>query len=244
MTRTHTPNNKHHESAPWVRFALVVMLGMAALMGDVLTLEAIRTSAVAMAYAACLVLMLAATFASLGRSSRKRPTPDGLQPRPEPAWHIHRTFTDPLFQGPAAFCIFVLGLDLVSDLRAEPPTSQQAVWFLVAITLVAVVLLLEPVWKARQAAGVARLSHGQLQSEPPRRESAADPWFSIPQLAVGFVVFTRLGVRQIEEDPTSVATWVFFLLAPVAGAFTAVSGALRRRRRARGEQTPSPLATP
>ena len=116
-----TPNNKHHESAPWTRFALVVVLGMAAFMGGVLTLEAIRTSAVAMAYAACLVLMLAATFASLGRSSRKRQTPDGLQPRPKPAWHVHRTFTDPLFQGPAAFCVFVLALDLVSDLRAEPP---------------------------------------------------------------------------------------------------------------------------
>ncbi len=60
-----TPNNKHHESAPWARFALVVLLGMAAFMGGVLTLEAIRTSAVAMAYAACLVLMLAATWVFL-----------------------------------------------------------------------------------------------------------------------------------------------------------------------------------
>ena len=60
-----TPNNKHHESAPWARFALVVLLGMAAFMGGVLTLEAIRTSAVAMAYAACLLLMLSATWVFL-----------------------------------------------------------------------------------------------------------------------------------------------------------------------------------
>ncbi len=230
MTRTHTPNNKHHESAPWVRFALVVMLGMAALMGDVLTLEAIRTSAVAMAYAACLVLMLAATFASLGRTSKKPQTPDGLQPRPEPAWHVHHTFTDPLFQGPAAFCVFVLAFDLVSDIRAEPPTSLQAAWFLVAMTLLALVLLLEPVWEARQPAGAGRLSDGQLRSEPPRREAAADPWFSIPHVAVGFVVFTRLGVRQIEEDPTSVATWVFLVILPLIGALAALSTVRRRRR--------------
>ncbi len=70
--------NEHHESAPWTRFALVVLLGMAALMGDVLTLEAIRTSAAAMAYAACLVLMLAATFASLGLSSEKPKSADGF----------------------------------------------------------------------------------------------------------------------------------------------------------------------
>lgn len=229
-----TASNHHHDSAPWARFVLVVALAATALFANVLTLETIGTSIVAMLYALCLVLMLAAGFRSVAGSSPGGKMPGSPQPRPEPAWEVHTTFTDPLFQGPAVFCVFVLALDLVSDLRAEPPTSQQALGFLIAMSFLAVVLLLEPLWRARHEADTSGRSPGQIQAEPHRKEATADPWFSIPHVALGFIIFTRLGVLQIEEDPTSVATWALLLIPPGLGAYTALSGALRRPRRARG----------
>lgn len=232
-----TSNSRHHESGPWVRFALIVLLAAMAYFDDVLTLETLRTSAVAMVYAASLGLMLAASLRSLGEARRDGQPSGSFQPRPEPAWEVHNAFTDPLFQGPAVFCVFVLALDLVSDLKAQPPTSIQAMWFLVTMSFLAVVLLLEPFWKAGEKAGASRLAYGQLQAAPPRQEKAADPWFSIPHVGLGFVIFTRLGVLQIEENPTSVATWALLLAVPAVGAFTAVSSALQRQRRVRSQDT-------
>lgn len=216
------------ESGPRAKLSLVALLLIAGFSSGVLTPGTIRTSAVAMAYLAGLVLMVASIVISLGRTWGNRKAPGEPAARPEPAWHVYRTFTDPLFQGPAVFCVFVLVLDLVTDLVAEPPQSAAGVWLLWTVATAAVLALLLAISSPQQSGNRASRSYPRLSA---RREHGAeqtfvDPWFSIPGGIAMLVVLLRGAVELVEEYPSSAFPWLFVFAAVVAGA-AAATGLVR-----------------
>jgi hypothetical protein len=211
-------------SDPKAKLALVALLLFAGFGSSVLTLEAIRTSTLATAYLAALALMVASTAISLGRSRRPSETSGEPEPRPEPPWHVHRTFTDPLFQGPAVFCAFVLVVDLLANLAAEPPRSPAGVWLLwTAATATVLVLLLAISRPQRRLLGPTP-RHRPQPSTPIMSDAvktSSDPWFSIPGGLAALVVVLGQVLELVEEHPSSAFPWLFVLAALVVGAAAA-----------------------
>lgn len=213
-------------SDPKAKLALVALLLFAGFGSSVLTLETIRTSALAAAYLAALALMVASTAISPGRSRRPSETSGEPEPRPEPPWHVHRTFTDPLFQGPAVFCVFVLVVDLVAKLAAEPPLSTAGLWLLwTAATATVLVLLVAISRPQRRLLGASARLRPQLSAPtmPDPKKTLSDPWFSIPGGLATLVVVLGQILELVEEYPSSAFPWLFVFAAVVAGAAAAAS---------------------
>lgn len=222
------PPEKRDESGPPAKLSLVALLLVAGFSSDVLTPETIRTSAVAMAYLAGLVLMAASIAISLGRTWGNRKARGEPEARPEPAWHVYRTFTDPLFQGPAVFCVFVLVLDLVTDLAAEPPQSAAGGWLLWTAATAAVLVLFLAISRPQQDGNRTSPSYPRLsaRSEHGAERPFVDPWFSIPGGIAMLVVVLGQAVELVEEYPSSAFPWLFVFAAVVAGA-AAATGLVR-----------------
>ena len=124
---------KYDESKPSARLLLISGLFFVGQDTGLLGIEALRTSTVAMLYAAALSTALLATLMFLWRESRKAPTPSEPTPVSDPFWDQPRQFTDPWYQVPALFCVTVLGCQFALDLIAEPPATVRAAWFLVSL---------------------------------------------------------------------------------------------------------------
>ena len=213
-------------SDPKAKLALVALLVFAGFSSGPLTLETIRTSAVATAYLTALALMVASTVISFGRIQRPSGTPGEPEPRPEPPWQVHRTFTDPLFQGPAVFCVLVLVVDLVAKLAAEPPRSTAGVWLLwTAATATVLVLLVAISRPQRRLLGATARLRPQLSAPtmPDPKKTLSDPWFSIPGGLATLVVVLGQALELVEEYPSSAFPWLFVFAAMVVGAAATAS---------------------
>lgn len=224
-------------SDPKAKLALVALLLFAGFGSGQLAPETIRTSAVAAAYLAALALMVASTVISFGRTRRPSGTPGEPEPRPEPSWHVHRTFTDPLFQGPAVFCVFVLVVDLVAKLTAEPPRSTAGVWLLWTAATATVLVLLVAISRPRRRLLEATARRRPQLSAPtmsdPKR-TFSDPWFSIPGGLAALVVVLGQILELVEEYPSSAFPWLLVFAAVVVGAAAATDlarGFMRRELR-------------
>ena len=120
---------KYDESKPSARLLLISGLFFVGRDTDLLGIEALRTSTVAMLYAAALSTALLATLMFLWRESRKAPTPSEPTPVSDPFWDQPRQFTDPWYQVPALFCVTVLGCQFAprSDRRTARNGSGRVV---------------------------------------------------------------------------------------------------------------------
>ncbi len=124
---------KYDESKPGPR--LIVLMGLVTTGGNagLLSIEALRTSPVSMVYAVALATAAVATLVALRRGRPSDTSPEAEMPRTGPVWHESTLFTDPWYQVPAVFCVFILFSRFVLDLVAEPPMTDRAVWFLAAL---------------------------------------------------------------------------------------------------------------
>lgn len=220
------------------RALLILMLFTAGVGPDGL-LEDIRTSILAMSYAACLVLMVAATLRSLGRQRATRPLAAEPDPTQALDWHTHRTFTDPLFQVPAVFCVILFAIDLIAELIAEPPESEAAMWFLAVIAGLTFAAVGGAIWSTSQrdevgtAESVAEL-HDEQGTEPRSTHALRDPWFAVPAAAAPFLVLVRRILKDIEEgQPWKLLSPVVIGVLVVVVAMIAFSAVRERRKRAR-----------
>lgn len=188
-----------------------------------LSFEALRTSPVSMAYAVSLATAAGATlWPLLSDLKRDRAAEEGA-PRTGPVWHQSTLFTAPWYQVPAVFCVFILCSRFVLDLMAEPPVTDQAVWFLAAlgIGVLAVVFGVTRTADSRKRSGKENAAEETLpgEAESPVEATLRDPWFSVPASSIGLLHIARSGLKEIEEEPDSLlaTTW---LLMPV-GVFVA-----------------------
>jgi len=164
-------------------------------------------------------------------------------------WHEARLFTDPWYQIPAIYCVFVLLCQFVIDLMAKPPASAQAVWFLICVAAMSVVV---PIGASRRVS--LERTHLEASSEEEQNPAPAavsafrDPWFVVPGAVLGAVEMARFGLESIEADPTSGdATW--WLLAPLltmafAAAMPLVDQYRRRRKDVTATGSPRTPTTP
>ena len=232
---------KYDESKPGPR--LIVLMGLLITGGDtgLLSIDALRTSPLSMVYAVALATAAVATLVALRRGARNDTSPEAEAPRTGPVWHESTVFTDPWYQVPAIFCVFILLSRFVLDLVAEPPRTDQAVWFLAGLgiaTLASAFGLIGPTASKRRP-----------KDEPTNPEEAAtsgeeesavgaalrDPWFSVPAGSIGILHVARAGLETIEEDPGSLSATVW-LLMPVVGLIAGlVSTAVSRTRQRRKE---------
>ena len=126
---------KYDQSKLSVRVAILIGLVTFQVADGLLSPEALRTSPLAQSYAVALAVMglgvlVFALQKLLGYLSEPVPI---AEPRTGPVWHEARLFTDPWYQIPAIYCVFVLLCQFVIDLMAKPPASAQAVWFLICV---------------------------------------------------------------------------------------------------------------
>ena len=229
---------KYDESKLSARVAILTGLVTFQLADGLLSPEALRTSPLAQSYAVALAVMglgvLVFALQKL-RSYLSEPAPVA-KPRTGPVWHEARLFTDPWYQIPAVYCVFVLLCQLVIDLAANPPASVQAVLFLVCVAAMSVVV---PVSASKRVS--LERTHLEASSEKegdpaPRAASVfRDPWFVVPGAVLGAVEMARFGLEAIEADPASGdATW--WLLAPLLTmAFAAAMPLVDQYRRRRKE---------
>lgn len=220
------------------RVLLILMLFTAGA-GPGAPLENIRTSVLAMSYAACLVLMVVATLRFMGLQWATRPPAAEPDPTPAPDWHAHHTFTDPLFQVPAVLCVILFAIDLTAELIAEPPQSEAAMWFLAVTAGLAFAAVGGAIWGAsqRDEAGttesVAKL-HDEQRTEPRSTQALRDPWFAVPAVAAPFLILVRHILEDIEEgQPWELLSPIVIGALVVAVALIAFSAVRERRKRAR-----------
>ena len=238
-----TENKKpYDESRPGPRILVLFGLLVTGSETELLSIEALRTSPLSMLYAVALATAAIATLVALRRGPRSGALPGTEAPQTGPVWHESKWFTDPWYQVPAIFCVFVLLSQFFLDLFAGPPMTDQAVWFLVGLGLglLAVAFGLigarskrrpgnEPVSPAGE--GAPPSDQGSIVGDALR-----DPWFSVPAGSMAFLHLAQGGLEAIEEDPESpLAT--LWLLMPVAGlivglATTAVSRTRQERKEA------------
>lgn len=239
---------KYDESKLSARVAILMGLVTFQLADGLLSLEALRTSPLAQSYAVALAVMglgvLVFALQKL-RGYLSEPTPIA-EPRTGPVWHEARLFTDPWYQIPAIYCVFVLLCQLVIDLAANPPASVQAVWFLICVAAMSVVV---PVSASRRVSLERTHLEGSSEEEEgdaaPKPASAfRDPWFVVPGAVLGAVEMARFGLEAIEADPASGdATW--WLLAPLLTmAFAAAMPLVDQYRRRRKETAETDALTP
>ena len=206
-----------------------------------MSIEALRTSPVSIAYAVALATAAVATLVFLLRAIHSEPAGAEGAPPTGPVWHESTVFTDPWHQVPAIFCVFILFSQFVLDLVAEPPATDRAVWFLAALGIATLAMafgLTGGAASKKRAEGDDADSADEAQQagepESPVEATLRDPWFSVPATSIFFLHFARDGLNQIEEVPESLMTTVTLLMPVavlVAGLVTlAVSRARRRRR--------------
>ena len=230
------------ESKPGPRF--VVLMGLLVTGGDtgLLSIEALRTSPVSVVYAVALATSAVATLVALRRGSRRDTSPEAEGPRTGPVWHESTLFTDPWYQVPAMFCVFILFSRFALELVAEPPTTDRAVWFLatLGIAILAVAFGLVGATNSRKSSKneeAIQVGEAPKSGEEGSAVGAAlrDPWFSVPAGSIAFLHLARDGLEKIEEDPDSLWATVW-LLVPVAGLIAGlVSSAVSRTRQKRKE---------
>ena len=192
-----------------------------------------------MSYAACLVLMVVATLRSMGLQWVIRSPAAEPDATPATDWHAHQTFTDPLFQVPAIFCVILYAIDLTADLVAEPPESEVAMWFLAVAAGLAFAAVSGAIWRASRpdeaesAEPVTELHEGH-RAEPRSTPALRDPWFAVPAAAAPFLLLIRPVLRDFEEGPPYVVfTPVAIGALVVAVATIAITAIHNRRKRAR-----------
>ena len=238
------------ESKPGPRF--LVLMGLVTTGGNagLLSIEALRTSPVSMVYAVALATAAVATLVALRRGAPSATSPEAETPRTGPVWHESTLFTDPWYQVPAVFCVFILFSRFVLDLVAEPPMTDRAVWFLAALGI-AILAMASGLIGATDSKKRPKNEEGSPPGEAAssgEEESAVgaalrDPWFSVPAGAIAFLHFARDGLEKIEEDPDSPWATVW-LLMPVAGLILGlVTTAVSRARQGR-KQEPTALPEP
>ena len=128
-----TKEKRLDESKPGPRFLVLMGLLFAGDDTGLLSIEALRTSPVSMVYAVALATAAVATLVALRRGRPSDTSPAAEAPRTGPVWHESTLFTDPWYQVPAIFCVFILFSRFVLDLVAAPPMTDRAVWFLAAL---------------------------------------------------------------------------------------------------------------
>ncbi len=239
-----TAKDKHDESKPSARFAVLMGLFWVGQDAGLLSIEALRTSTVSMAYAAALATAALATLRAVLKPSGVERSNEGTATTTGPVWHESTLFSDPWYQIPAIFCVFILASRFVLDLVAEPPQTERAVWFLASLGIATLAMAFGLIGggaskkgsKSKDEDDSDRPVEAQTAVEPlsPVEATLRDPWFSVPATAIFFLHFARDGLKQIEDEPESLMTTVT-LFMPVAvlvvGLVTlAVSRARRRRR--------------
>ena len=219
--------------------ALLILMLFAAGVGPDAPLENIRTSILAMSYAACLALMVVATLRAMGLQWANRPPAAEPAATPAPDWHAHHTFTDPLFQVPAICCVVLYAIDLTADLVAEPPESEGAMWFLAVAAGLAFSAVSGAIWRsnrsddAESGESVAEL-HEEQRREQRSTHALRDPWFAVPGAAVPFLLLTRPVLRDIEEGPPyDVLSPVLIGAAVMFVAVVAIAAIHKRRKQVR-----------
>ena len=238
---------KYDESRLSTRLAILMGLVTFQLVDGLLSPEALRTSPLAQSYAVAIAVMGLGVLVFALRKLRGYLNPETpiAEPRTGPAWHEARLFTDPWYQIPAIYCVFVLLCQLVIDLTAKPPESVQAVWFLVLVAAMSVVVPVSTSKRVSLEETYLDSASEEERNAVPRAASAfRDPWFVVPGAVLGAVEIARFGVEAIEADPTSgEATW--WLLAPLLGmAFAAAMPLVDQYRRRRKERATGLEAQP
>lgn len=228
--------NKYDDSKLSARLA--ILIGLVTFDDGLLSQEALRTSPLALSYAVALAVMGLGVlvFALQKLRGYLSPGTPMAEPKAEPVWHEARLFTDPWYQIPAIYCVFVLLCRLVIELTEKPPASAQAVWFLVCVAAMAVVVPLRTSKRVSLEETYLEAASEEERNGAPRAASAfRDPWFVVPGAVLGAVEVARFGLEAIEDDPTSAeATW--WLLAPLlVMAFAAAMPLVDQYRRRRKE---------
>ena len=233
---------KYDESKPGPR--LLVLMGLLITGSDsgLLSIETLRTSPVSMIYAVALATAAVATLVALRRGAQDGTSPEAEAPRTGPVWHESTLFTDPWYQVPAIFCVFILFSRFVLKLVAEPPRTDQAVWFLAGLGIATLALafgLIGPTASKKRPKDEPANPAGEA-AESGEEESAVgaalrDPWFSVPAGSIALLHVARDGLEKIEEDPGS--PWaIVWLLFPVVGLIAGlVSTTVSRTRQRRKE---------
>lgn len=239
---TDDDEKRNEGSGIGLRCLLILLLFNAGVGPDgPLEFEGIRTSVLAVSYAACLVLMAVATLRSLGLQWVTRQPVAEPPPNATPAadWHAYATFTDPLFQVPAILCVILCVFDLVVDLVAAPLESEAAMWFLAVIAGLAFAAVGGTIWRASQreeagsAEAVAKL-HEQQDADQPGAHALRDPWFAVPTVAAAFLAVVRPTLKDIEEgQPWALFSSVAIGVLVAVVALIAFSAVRERRKRAR-----------
>lgn len=233
---------KYDESKPGPR--LIVLMGLLTTGGDtgLLSIDALRTSPLSMVYAVALATAAVATLVAFRRGARSDTSPGVEAPRTGPGWYESTLFTDPWYQVPAIFCVFILFSRFVLDLVAEPPRTDQAVWFLAGLGITTLALafgLIGPTASKKRPKDVPANLPGEA-ARSGEEESAVgaalrDPWFSVPAGSIALLHLAQGGLEKIEEDPGSPWATVW-LLFPVVGLIAALVGpAVSRARQRRKE---------
>ena len=204
-----------------------------------LSIEALRTSPVSMAYAVALATAAVATLAFVARNRNGDRAGEEGAPRTGPVWHESTLFTDPWYQVPAVFCVFILASQFVLDLIAEPPATERAVWFLAGLGTATLAMAFGLTGGAVSKKGSEGDETGEArtpsQPESPVESALRDPWFSVPASAIFFLHFARNGLNEIEEEPESILATVWLLMPVAAFVVGLVSFAVARARQRRAE---------
>ncbi|MCY3928497.1 MAG: hypothetical protein OXG81_09480 [Acidobacteria bacterium] len=228
---------KYDDSKLSARFTMLMGLLMSGELDGLLSMDNLRTSALAMSYVVALVAMALSVVMSLLRQGRNYLNPAEAPPEVQtgPAWHEARLFTDPWYQVPAIYCAFVLIVRLITDLIIEPPASERTVWYLVFVAFLSVVLPLSISRRVSlESADLDGVPGGRRGEKPTVAETFRDPWFTIPAMAVGAVHLARYGMEAIEEDPSSIAATLWFIAPLPAMAMASIMPSidqLHRRRK-------------
>ena len=228
------------ESRAGPRFLVLMGLFWAGEDARVLSFEALRTSPVSMAYAVALATAAGATLWPLLSDLRRDRAAEGNAPSTGPVWHESTLFTEPWYQVPAIFCVFILFSRFVLDLVAEPPATDQAVWYLAGW---GIVVLAAVFGLARDSGNRSKGEEEGGEAIQPTLDEAEslvgttlrDPWFSVPASSIALLHVARGGLEKIEEEPDSLhaAMW---LLMPVGVFVMGLVTVLRVRARERKKE--------
>lgn len=231
-------STKSAYSSLFERLTLLMLLFAAGAGSDVLLWD-FPSSATSVAYVACLALMAVATLRAI--------RPWDLRPKQEPdptlttGWHVPHTFTDPLFQLPAVFCVILLLADLTLELVAEPPQSEAGVWFLSGMAALTLGAASAIVWRSGRAGEHEAAGTGSATKDT--REEAAtgrhatrafeDPWFAVPVVVAPFLLVTRELVERIEEGDVLESVTPYMVGLLVGGGAVAIAVLWQQRKEGR-----------
>ena len=233
---------QYDPSKPSARF--IVLMGLFSAGGDagLLSIEGLRTSPVSVVYAVALATAAVATLMFARRQSEAAAGDQaGNTPRTGPVWHESDVFTDPWYQLPAVFCVFVLFSRFVLDLVAQPPATERAVWFLAALGIGTLAVTFGLTGKADPRKSTKSTETADEPTKPgepnsPVGATLRDPWFSLPASSIVFLHIARAGLEEIEKDPQSIlaTVWLFMPAAILAVGLVSLAVARNRRRRKAG----------